>query len=124
MLEKAKKILEQTAAMYDQTYDFRLMGGCKGGESDAEMVAIMRRAAEQVAYFDPELIEDSVPFGASDDVSEFMAAVQAQGGIASYGMIGTELSAGHHNFRFDFNEQVMAPASEFLLRSVLLLCKR
>ena len=124
MLGKSKKILEQTAAMYDQKYDFRLMGGCKGGESDAEMVAIMRRAAEQVAYFDSELIEDSVPFGASDDVSEFMSAVQAQGGIASYGMIGTELSAGHHNFRFDFNEEVMAPASEFLLRSVLLLCER
>lgn len=43
-----------------------------------------------------------------------MERVKALGGQASYIIFGTELSAGHHNEKFDFNEQVMATAVKTL----------
>jgi aminobenzoyl-glutamate utilization protein A len=85
------------------------------------MIELLGQAVAEVPFFRPELVRESVEFGASDDVAEFMAAVQAEGGIAAYSMIGTEIAAGHHNERFDFNEQVIAPAAELLLRAVLRL---
>ncbi|RXY69750.1 peptidase M20, partial [Klebsiella pneumoniae] len=48
-----------------------------------------------------------------------MARVQARGGLASYMIFGTELSAGHHNEKFDFDESVMAVAVETLARVAL-----
>ncbi len=39
-----------------------------------------------------------------------MARVRARGGLASYMIFGTELSAGHHNEKFDFDESVMTVA--------------
>ena len=45
--------------------------------------------------------------------------VQARGGLASYMIFGTELSAGHHNEKFDFDESVMAVAVETLARVAL-----
>ncbi|HIB5902383.1 peptidase M20, partial [Klebsiella pneumoniae] len=42
-----------------------------------------------------------------------------RGGLASYMIFGTELSAGHHNEKFDFDESVMAVAVETLARVAL-----
>lgn len=43
-----------------------------------------------------------------------MERVKAHGGLASYAVFGTELSAGHHNEKFDFDESVMAVAVKTL----------
>ncbi|HBT4720664.1 TPA: M20 family metallo-hydrolase, partial [Klebsiella quasipneumoniae subsp. similipneumoniae] len=48
-----------------------------------------------------------------------MARVQARGGLASYMIFGTELSAGHHNEKFDFDESVMTVAVDTLARVAL-----
>lgn len=121
MYEKAEKIIEHCASMYDQDYEITAAGGCKAAECDPEMIAILRQAASQVEFYNSDDIIDCVDFGASDDITEFISAVQEQGGIATYCMIGTEISAGHHHFRFDFNEKTLAPAAEFLLNSILIL---
>ncbi|KTG58845.1 hypothetical protein K28_15340 [Klebsiella pneumoniae] len=55
----------------------------------------------------------------SEDATLMMARVQARGGLASYMIFGTELSAGHHNEKFDFDESVMAVAVETLARVAL-----
>lgn len=123
MLNKAIKVIEHSSAMYDQQCEIKMMGGCKSGESDKEMIALLRNSAVQVPYFHEDLIEDYVEFGGSDDVTEFMAAVQSQGGIASYCMAGSELAAGHHHYRFDFNEDCLTPTAEFLTFSALAMCE-
>jgi aminobenzoyl-glutamate utilization protein A len=40
----------------------------------------------------------------------FMSRVQENGGQAAYAIIGTELAAGHHESRFDFDEAVLCRA--------------
>lgn len=48
-----------------------------------------------------------------------MARVQQHQGQASYMVFGTQLAAGHHNEKFDFDEQVLAIAVETLARTAL-----
>lgn len=48
-----------------------------------------------------------------------MARVQQHQGQASYVVFGTQLAAGHHNEKFDFDEQVLAIAVETLARTAL-----
>lgn len=50
----------------------------------------------------------------SEDATYMMERVKQHGGQASYIIFGTDLSAGHHNEKFDFNEQVMAVAVKTL----------
>lgn len=55
----------------------------------------------------------------SEDATLMMARVQQHQGQASYVVFGTQLAAGHHNEKFDFDEQVLAIAVETLARTAL-----
>lgn len=122
MFSQATQVIKHSALMYDQGFQVKMMGGCKSGESDKEMIAFLKKAALQVPHFREDLIDEYSEFGGSDDVTEFMSAVQEQGGIASYCMAGSVLAAGHHHYRFDFNEDCLAPTAEFLALSVFAMC--
>ncbi len=56
----------------------------------------------------------------SEDATLMMARVQQHQGQASYVVFGTQLAAGHHNEKFDFDEQVLAIAVETLARTALI----
>ena len=49
---------------------------------------------------------------------------QEQGGQASYCIFGTDLAAGHHNEKFDVNEDSMMPAVQTLYTSAELLTNK
>jgi aminobenzoyl-glutamate utilization protein A len=55
-------------------------------------------------------------FGASEDAAIFMRDVHQQGGQATYILLGADLSAGHHNERFDFDEDTLPIGLELLGR--------
>lgn len=55
----------------------------------------------------------------SEDATLMMARVQQHQGQASYMVFGTQLAAGHHNEKFDFDEQVLTIAVETLARTAL-----
>jgi aminobenzoyl-glutamate utilization protein A len=48
-----------------------------------------------------------------------MSTVQKRGGKGSYYMIGANRAAGHHDNRFDFNEEVLVASVELNVRLVL-----
>ncbi len=118
MYEQTVKILEHTAAMYDQELTMDVVGGCESAMCDDVMGDVVNAAANKVPFFKPELRGDHVSLGGSEDASTMMQTVQAQGGVAGYAMIGTELPAGHHHFKFDINEAVLAPTVEMLFHAV------
>jgi len=119
MYDQAIKILNNTAAMYDQEITIDIVGGCESATCDEVMGQLVNDAANKVPFFKPELRRDHTTLGGSEDASTMMQAVQNQGGIAGYALIGTELPAGHHHFRFDINETVLEPAVEMFFHAVL-----
>ena len=124
MFEHCRSIIEHTAAMYDQRSRIRLMGGSDNADSDDSMIRIVRDAALSIPWFRKERLHDTAPGFGSDDACVHMAAVQQQGGDASYIMLGSALAAGHHAPDFDFHEAVLLPSVALLKNVVLALDKR
>lgn len=112
MYKEAVRILKAAAAMYDVTVELTEMGGAVGCNSNPELVARLQQVAVESGLFD-EVIP-SVNLGGSEDCTYFMERVQQNGGQATYLIVGTELKAGHHDSRFDFNEEALVSSTALL----------
>ena len=110
--EEAKRILASAADMYGVKVQIEEVGGAASCVSDAALVDRMRRYAATLPVFSD--ITSSADIGGSEDCTYFIERVQQKGGQGTYMIIGTELAAGHHDLRFDFNEDVLAVAVRFL----------
>lgn len=121
MFAAARRVIEHAAAMYEQEFSVTLMGSTGCAASDPAMAAVVREAGEEIPWFHKDAIADSGAAFGSDDACAFLEEVQRNGGMGSYLLIGSPLAAGHHNERFDFQEEVLAPAVELLCRCALKL---
>ena len=118
VFERAKSVIAGAAAIYGVQSELRLMGAATSSAPSPAWVAYLREQASQVAGVQQAIDKVAAPAG-SEDATLMMARVQQNGGMASYMVFGTALSAGHHNEKFDFDEQVMLVAIETLARSAL-----
>lgn len=57
-------------------------------------------------------------FNASEDVTYFMNKVSEDGGKSIHLLIGSDLKAGHHNDKFDFNEEDMLVAYNVITSTI------
>lgn len=119
MFEKAKRIVEHTAAMYEQEYQITLMGQAGCAVSDTLMIDMVKNVSKDIPYFHRDLITGMGQGFGSDDACAFLQAVQKQGGFGTYAQIGSHLPAGHHNQGFDFNEALLQPSVELFCRMAL-----
>jgi aminobenzoyl-glutamate utilization protein A len=102
---EAVRIVKAAADMYDVKINMTEMGGAAGCESDDVLVERIRQVAERSGLFSEILPAGNI--GGSEDCTYLMERVQQKGGLAAYVMVGTELAAGHHDFRFDINEEAL-----------------
>jgi aminobenzoyl-glutamate utilization protein A len=109
---EAVRVIEAAAAMYGVKVEMSEMGGAAGCGNDPELVARIRKVTERIRLFDEILPAGNI--GGSEDCTYFMERVQQRGGQAAYIMIGTKLAAGHHDFRFDFDEDALMQATALL----------
>ena len=116
MLAEAERMAEGAAHMWGCTHDFRQVSHCPGGGSDAALTARVERVARAVAGFDA--IVPTRDFGASEDFTWFVQAVQRQGGQCAHIQLGTGRPAGHHTERFDLEEAALPLGVELLTRLV------
>ena len=116
MTTETARILKAATDMWDCTYEVEVMGGTKSGESNLEMVNKVREIAQTMPAFTN--IMDIKDFGASEDFSHMMTVVQQNGGFGTYVQVGTNKTAGHHNDRFDFDEEDLLPMAEIILKVV------
>lgn len=115
VFDRAQAVIAGAAAMFEVSADVRLMGAATASVPSPEWVSFLREQASQVSGV--ELAIDNVPAPAgSEDATLMMTRVQAHNGLASYMVFGTDLSAGHHNEKFDFDERVLGIAVETLAR--------
>lgn len=117
MAGEARRIIAGAAQMYGVEYDIRQVGGTKSGESSPSMMERVKRIAQTMPFFTE--ITEYCAFGATEDYSHFMTVVQENGGIGTYIMVGSQLTAGHHNDYFDFDETILAPGIELMVRTVV-----
>lgn len=110
--EQAVRILQGAAAMYGVEVALKEMGGAAGCGNTPALVARLEDIARRAGIFSDILPAGNI--GGSEDCTYFMERVQQRGGQAAYIMVGTNESAGHHDFRFDFDEQAMLLAAQFL----------
>ena len=110
MMGRAENCIRGAAAAYGCTVDIVRSGGAVSADSDPELAQF---AADTVrTYGLANKIESDFYFGASEDVTFLMKAVQSHGGQATYMMYGTEIAAPHHNDKFDLNEEVLMTATK------------
>ncbi len=108
MYTEAMRIIKAAADMYGVQVETREMGGAAGAENDLCLVERIEQVAGRLGIFNE--IMPSCYFGASEDCTYFMERVQQHGGKAAYIMIGAAIAAGHHDFRFDFDESALTQA--------------
>lgn len=112
MHQEAIRIIEAAAAMQGVTVKTSIMGAAAAAQNDEELAERVKDIAQKLGIFTEILAADAG--GGSEDCTYFMERVQQRGGQAIYTLIGTELAAGHHDSRFDFNEDALEYAVIFL----------
>ncbi|MGE9551732.1 amidohydrolase [Erwinia amylovora] len=110
---QALQVLAGAAAMYGVQHEVKLMGAARSSKPTQPWVNYIHQQASQIPEL-TSLMETKGQAAGSEDATYMMERVKELGGQASYIIFGTELSAGHHNEKFDFNEQVMAVAVKTL----------
>lgn len=119
MFDSARQVIEGAAVMYGVAYEISLMGKTKSGSSSPKMVERLAAVAREIEHFDQDDIHGIMAMGGSEDFSQMLTVVQQQGGEGTYFSLGTELSSGHHDFYFDFDENCFAPGAELIVSMVL-----
>ncbi|PLR29224.1 peptidase M20 [Chimaeribacter coloradensis] len=113
IFQQAMNVVAGAAAMHGVTHEISLMGAAQSSTPSAAWVRFIHQQAEAI----PELVkivDRQEAAAGSEDATYLMERVKARGGLASYMVFGCDLSAGHHNERFDFDESVMAVAVKTL----------
>lgn len=122
MYQRALKILEAAAAMHEVKLMVLPMGGAANSENSPLLVERLQRVAENSNLFASILPAGNI--GGSEDCTYFMERVQQNGGQAAYLMVGAELAAGHHDSRFDFDEESLVSATALLGEAAVALLRK
>lgn len=111
--QQALRIIAGAAAMYGVEYQVKLVGAARSCTPTQPWVEFVHQQAVALGEFS-SVIDRTEQAAGSEDATYMMERVKQRGGQATYVIFGCHLAAGHHNARFDFNEQVMATAVKTL----------
>lgn len=111
--QQALRVIAGAAAMYGVEYQVKLMGAARSCTPTQPWVDFIHQQAVALGEFS-SVIDRTAQAAGSEDATYMMERVKQRGGQATYLIFGCDLAAGHHNARFDFNEQVMATAVKTL----------
>jgi aminobenzoyl-glutamate utilization protein A len=116
MLERADRVVEHAAGMYDVSVSSSLFGRTTTFTADARLVGDVTDAAAAL-----DCVTDVVErrdLGGSEDASYLVRRVQAAGGEATYLGIGASNEHGHHTARFDFDERALTTGVDVVAATV------
>lgn len=118
MKQYAESIIKGAAEMFQVESTMETVGEGTSAKGSTALAEVLVKAADSASL--TTSLEENKPSG-SEDATFFINRVQERGGLASYCIFGTDLAAGHHNEKFDINEDSMAPAVQTLLTAAQLL---
>ena len=114
--DEMRRVFESAAEMHDCTVDFEVVSESPRADSDPELAALVADVADGDDRVDSVL--QHADFGASEDATFLMEAVQAQGGVATYAIVGTDHPTAHHTPTFDVDERSLPVAVDVLAASI------
>lgn len=121
--KQVEAVVEGAARMYQNEYKIEVVGEARSSFCSRELAEKLNTCAQEHPMIEKSNLESSQVSG-SEDATFFMEEVQKNGGLATYCIFGTELAAGHHNEKFDIDEETLLPAAEILYNSILKLNER
>ncbi|MCG7344958.1 amidohydrolase [Sporosarcina sp. ACRSL] len=113
-----ESIVAGAAQMYQVDYQIDTVGEALSSQGSKELALILNECAQESSHLKEATLESNDAAG-SEDATYFMERVKQKGGLATYCIFGTDLPAGHHNERFDINEETMLAAVDVLYRSIV-----
>lgn len=120
MKNYVEDIVKGAAMMHQVDYDIKLVGEAVNATGSRNLAEKMFAEAEKNGL--KSTLEENQPSG-SEDATYFVNRVQKQGGDATYCVFGTNLAAGHHNEKFDIDEESILPAVYTLFEMAKTLVK-
>ncbi len=99
---RAVEVLKGSAMMYGVDVNITKAGEGTTAEGSPELVKLAGEAVRGLGIF--ERVDDVMHAGASEDATWFMRRVQSHGGMATYLGLGSNITAPHHNGKFDIDE--------------------
>ncbi len=112
MEREARRMLQAAADLYDVSLEVTVTGMAPSIVPDVELGREVAALAHEKSGYGE--IMDEMTINCSEDCTHFMRRVQELGGRALFLMYGSGLAAGHHNRRFDFNEDCLWKAAAML----------
>ncbi|WP_299333279.1 amidohydrolase [Haloplanus sp.] len=116
MDDHAERVVRSAAEMHDCEVEIERAGRAPGGESDADLAAVVADAAAEVEGVDSLL--DNAKLGGSEDATYLMRHVQQRGGLAAYVGVGTDHPGGHHTPTFDVDERSIRIAVDVFTETI------
>ncbi|MFC5753208.1 amidohydrolase [Actinomadura rugatobispora] len=113
---RARAVLDAAGAAHEVGVRVEQIGAATTARCDPAAVRAIAAAARDVPAVTRVL--DDHRFGASDDATFLMRAVQDAGGEATYLVVGASSPAPHHSPGFDIDETCLAIAADVLERAV------
>src|SRR5699024_9723108 len=111
---RVRSIIKHSAKMHDLNYDIEEIGSAITLSCDQELVNVVKEEAKYIDTF--QSIKNYNKGGGSEDASFLIDRVQKKGGKGTYMMIGTTITAPHHNSSFDIDEKIIVPTIALLER--------
>lgn len=116
--KRANEVIKASAMMYDVEFTSEVVGGAPAYILKDETLInnfkdyIEELGAEYKIQLYPSL-------GASEDIAYMMNYVEENGGRSLHMIFGSDLTAGHHNDKFDFDEETLYNAVDILEELIL-----
>lgn len=117
MAKQAENILEGAAQMHGVRCQIDVVTEGENAENSQELVSQIREASRNIGFPDQEII-DHFLISASEDACIIMNEVIKNGGLATYVCIGSPTYGGHHNEKFDFDENVLQTGVNLLYQFI------
>ena len=114
---QVEAVIAGSAQMYGVDYQIKTVGEGISAHGSNELAEVLQKCAEESSAIQASVLEENSPAG-SEDATFFMERVHQNGGQATYCIFGTELAAGHHNEKFDINEETLMTAVHVLFDAI------
>ena len=115
--EELRRIVRAAGEMHGCESSFEVVSGAPRADSDEALAELVSGVAGDDDRVDSAVRLDA--FGASEDATHLVRAVQEGGGLATYAIVGTDHPGAHHTPTFDVEESDLALAVDVLAGSVL-----